>query len=55
MSAKSHQQFKFFKAMEENPEEAKKKGISKELAHEYTDPITKGKWKKLTEKIGKKK
>lgn len=41
--------------MEENPEEAKQKGISKSLAHEYTDPITKDRWKNLKEKLKKKK
>lgn len=54
MPATSKQQFKFFKAMEENPKEANKKGISENLAHEYTDSMTKDKFKKLKEKLEKK-
>lgn len=55
MPAKSRQQYKFFQAMLSNPEEAKQKGISKPLAHEYTDPITKDRWKNLKNKLSKKK
>lgn len=51
--ARSKQQFKFFKEMEERPEEAKKKGISQNLAHEYTDGITKEQWKKLDDVMKK--
>ncbi len=54
MPAKSKQQAKFFYAMENNPEEAKKKGISQDIAHEFTDGMTKSRFKKLKEKIGKK-
>ena len=53
--AVSKQQFKFFKAMEENPKEAEKKGISTDLAHEYTDTMSKDRWSKLKEKVKPKK
>lgn len=55
MPAKSKQQFKFFKAMEENPKEAKEKGISKNLAKEYTDNMTKDRFKNLKTKLKKNK
>ena len=54
MPAKSRSQYKYFKFLEEHPEEAKKKDISQDLAHEYTDNMTKSKFKKLKEKLGKK-
>lgn len=54
MPAKSRKQFKFFKAMEANPEAAKEKGISSKVIHDYTDSMSKEKWKKLKEKLGKK-
>lgn len=53
MPAKSKQQAKFFYAMENNPEEAKKKGISPSVAHEFTDGMTKERFSKLKKKIGK--
>ena len=55
MPSKSRLQYKFFKAMEEKPKEAEKKGISQNLAHEYTDSMTKDKFKKLKEKVKGKK
>lgn len=39
MPAKSQAQYRFFKAMEENPAEAQTKGFSQPMAHEFTDPI----------------
>lgn len=42
-------------AVENNPAVAKKTGISPKIAHEFTDSMTKGRFKKLKEKIGKKK
>jgi hypothetical protein len=54
MPSVSKQQQKFFYAMENNPKEAAKKGISSEVAHEFTDGMTKKRWSKLKEKIGKK-
>ncbi len=54
MPAKSVQQFKFFKALEENPEEARKKGVSPEVAHEFTDNMTKQRFSKLKQKVAKK-
>lgn len=54
MPAVSKQQAKFFYAMENNPDEAKKKGVSQKLAHEFTDGMTKGRFAKLKQKIGKK-
>ncbi len=52
--AKSKKQYKFFKFLESHPEEAKKKGVSQDVAHEYTDDMTKDRWKKLKEVIKKK-
>jgi hypothetical protein len=54
MPARSKQQAKFFYAMENNPKEAAKRGISPEVAHEFTDGMTKKRFAKLKEKIGKK-
>ena len=53
MPAKSRQQYKFFKAMEENPELAKKKGITSSVAHDFTKDMTKQKWSKLKNKLSK--
>jgi hypothetical protein len=53
MPAKSKQQFKFFKSMEENPKEAKEKGISQSLVKEYTDGMTKERFKTLKKKLKK--
>jgi hypothetical protein len=54
MPSKSRQQYKFFKAVEENPELAKEKGIKPEVAQEFTQGMTKGRFAKLKQKIGKK-
>lgn len=51
MPAASKQQFKFFKAMQENPKEALKKGIKPEVAKEYTEGMTKDRFSKLKKKI----
>jgi hypothetical protein len=53
MPAKSKAQFKLMKAAENNPEFAKKVGISQEVANEYTKG-NKGKkrYAKLKEKLG---
>jgi hypothetical protein len=53
MPAKSKQQAKFFYAMENNPKEAEKRGISPAVAHEFTDGMTKERFAKLKKKIGK--
>jgi hypothetical protein len=53
MPAKSRQQFKFFKAMEENPKLAKEHGVSPQVAHEFTDGMSKQRWSKLKKKISK--
>ncbi len=55
MPARSKQQAKFFYAMENNPKEAAKRGISPEVAHEFTDNMTKERFGKLKRKIGNKK
>lgn len=55
MPSRSKQQAKFFYAMENKPEEAAKRGISSKLAHEFTDGMTKSRFAKLKQKIGKKK
>lgn len=52
--ARSKSQFKFFKSMEENPKEAKEKGIKPDLAYEYTENMTKERFKHLKEKLKKK-
>jgi hypothetical protein len=54
MPSKSKQQFKFFKAMEENPALAKERGVSPKVAHEFTQGMTKRRWSKLKDKISKK-
>lgn len=54
MPSKSHQQYKFFKAMQENPELAKEKGISPQVAQDYTQGMTKRKWKALQPKVKQK-
>lgn len=53
MPAKSKQQFKFFKAMEEDPKLAKEHGVSPKVAHEFTDGMTKKRFSKLKQKISK--
>lgn len=54
MPAKSRQQYKFFKHLEENPQEAKEKGLSNKQVHEFTDDMTKKRFAKLKEKVSKK-
>jgi hypothetical protein len=54
MPAKSRQQYKFFKEMEENPELAKQRGIKPGVAQEFTEGMTKERFAKLKSKIGKK-
>lgn len=54
MPAKSRQQFKFFKAMEEKPEKAKTLGISPTTVNDFTQGMTKDRWKKLRDKVTKK-
>lgn len=55
MPAKSKQQFKLMKAIEHNPELAKKFGMSQEKAAEYTKSnVGKKRFSKLKQKIGKK-
>jgi hypothetical protein len=53
--AKSKQQYRFFKAIENNPEFAKSAGVSQKVAKEYTKG-NKGKYafSKLKERIFKK-
>jgi len=53
--AKSKAQFRFFKALENNPELRKKHNISKEEAEEYTkDNKGKKRFSKLREYVSKK-
>jgi hypothetical protein len=53
MPAKSRQQYKFFKAMENNSKLRKEKGISEDTVKDYTK-MSKGRWKKLKEYVSKK-
>ena len=41
--------------MEENPKEAKSKGISDKTIHDFTDSMNKNRWSKLREKVKSKK
>ena len=54
MPSKSKSQQRFFYAMENDPKEAAKKGISPEVAQEFTQGMTKKRWSKLKEKVSKK-
>jgi hypothetical protein len=55
MPASSKAQFRFMKAVENNPKLAKKVGMSQEQAKEYTKSnVGKKRFSKLKEKIGKK-
>jgi hypothetical protein len=54
MPSVSKQQQKFFYAMKNNPKEAAKRGISPEVANEFTQGMTKERWSKLKDKVGKK-
>lgn len=51
MPAKSRQQYRFMKAVEEGA--VKAPGLSPEKAHEFT-AMSKDRWKKLKEKVSKK-
>lgn len=55
MPAKSKQQYRFFKALENNPELRKEKDITKEVVKEFTDGMTKGRFKKLKKYVSKNK
>ena len=56
MPAKSKQQFKFFKMLENNPELAKEHGISTEKAKEMTeDNVGNKRFSRLKERIKRKK
>jgi len=52
MPATSKAQFRFMKAVEEG--KVKKKGLPPEKASEFTEGMTKERFKKLKEKLGKK-
>lgn len=52
MPAKSKAQMRFMKMIEHNPEMAKEKGISPEVAKEYTESnVGKKSYKKLPEEV----
>lgn len=51
MPSRSKQQYKFMRAVEEGA--IKKPGLSPEKAHEFTEGMTKDRWKKLKKKLGK--
>ena len=53
MPAKSKAQFRFFKAMENDPAQAKEHGLTKKTIKDYTS-MTKKRFAKLKEKISKK-
>lgn len=53
MPSRSKAQFKFFKAMENNPDLAKQHGVSSDVAHEFTDGMSKQRWSKLKSKMKK--
>lgn len=53
MPAKSKSQYRFFKWLESNPSEAKKRGVSPKIVKEFTQKMTKKKWKKLKELVKK--
>lgn len=52
MPAKSKAQFRFFKAMENDPKQAKEKGLSMDEIKDFTN-ISKKRFAKLREKISK--
>lgn len=54
MPAKSKAQARLMYAAQNNPEVAKRTGISPEVAHEFTQGMTKKRFGKLKDKIGKK-
>jgi len=54
MPSRSKQQYRFFKAIENNPKLAKEKGISQSLAKDYTEGMTKERFSKLKERLKKK-
>lgn len=53
MPSTSKSQFRFFKFLQENPEEAKKRGLTEQKVSEFTS-MSKNRWKHLKEKVGKK-
>ena len=55
MPSVSKQQFKFFKAVENNPQLAKEKGISQKTAQDFTQGMTKQRWGKLKQRVKKEK
>ncbi len=55
MPAVSKAQARLMYAAQNNPKVAKKTGISPEVAHEFTDSMTKKRFSKLKEKVGNKK
>ena len=54
MPSNSKSQYRFFKFLEANPNEAKKHGIKESSVQDYTKDMTKDKWKHLKEKVLKK-
>lgn len=55
MPAKSKAQARLMYAAENNPEVAKRTGIKPEVAHEFTEGMSKKRFAKLKEKVGNKK
>lgn len=55
MPVVSKKQFKLMQAVRSNPEVAKRTGIKKQVAEEFLKATPKGAFKKLKEKVGKKK
>lgn len=54
MPSRSKSQYRFFKAIQNNPQLAKEKGISPSVAKDYTEGMTKQRFSKLKEKLKKK-
>jgi hypothetical protein len=53
MPSRSKAQFRFFKALENDPKLRKEKGVSEEAVKDYTK-MSKGRWSKLKEYVKKK-
>lgn len=53
MPAVSKKQYKFFQAMKNNPDQAKQKGIDEQLIKDYTEDMSKSRWKRLKERLSK--
>lgn len=53
MPSTSKSQYKFFKAVQNNPQLAKEKHISPEVAREFTEGMTKKRFSKLRDKVSK--